>query len=115
MILRTKPCTQLIQALHPVSGLTSTFTSTGAGSSTPAAVGTSNSGAGSICAEAITGASWRSSIPKLGQIFLGGVCIFDHPLGGWGGGGGLGQFGILIEPCIRKGNVRARNDRPSFY
>ena len=99
MILRTKPCTQLIQALHPVSGLTSNFTSTGADSSSPTAVGTSNSGAGSVCAEAITGASWRSSIPKLGQIFLGGVCVLDHPLGGWGVGVvvGLGKVGFPIQ------------------
>ena len=34
----------------------------------------------------------RSSIPKLGQIFLGGVCAYDHPLGGWGVGVVVGGF-----------------------
>ena len=34
---------------------------------------------------------------------------------GSGCGGSPGQFSSLIEPCIRKGNVRASNDRPSFY
>ena len=35
----------------------------------------------------------RSSIRKLSLIFLGGVCVCDHQLGGWGVGcgGGLGS------------------------
>ena len=54
-------------------------------------------------------ASSHSSIPKLSPIFLGGVCVCDHQLGGcgWGVVVGLGKIGLLIEPCICKGNVRA--------
>jgi len=44
------------------------------------------------------------------------MCI-GSTAGGMGSrcGGSPGQFGSLIEPCIRKGNVRAILGKPLIY